>query len=93
MIDRVSKVVRVPSAAWREIDGQVAIVSVDVSRVRVLNDVAGFIWKRCDGATVDNLVSSICAEYNVDESQAERDVMAFLGDLLNRGMVSVERGA
>lgn len=78
---------RAPDAAWRRVDDQVAIISLGANRVRVLNDVGSFVWERCDGATVDGLVTAVCGAFDVDEPTARRDVTAFVDDLLNRGML------
>lgn len=87
-----SRIRRSPNAAWREIDGQVAILSLDCNRVRLLNEVGSFIWQRCEGATVDELVNAVCDAYDVDAGTAARDVIAFLTDLNDRGLIEKEEG-
>jgi elongation factor P hydroxylase len=79
---------RAPGAAWRFIDAQVAIISSDVNRIRLLNQVGSFVWARCEGATVTSLVDEVCRAYTVDRQVAERDVHAFVDDLLRRGLVT-----
>jgi hypothetical protein len=81
---------RSPTAAWREIDGQVAIVSTDVNRVRLLNAVGSFVWIRCEDKTVDDLVSSVASQYGIARERAEEDVRAFVDDLQARGMIEFE---
>ncbi|MBI5516567.1 MAG: PqqD family protein [Deltaproteobacteria bacterium] len=83
---------RAPGAAWRFIDAQVAIISADVNRIRLLNQVGSFVWERCEGATVPALVDAVCAAYTVDRLEAERDVGAFVEDLLRRGLVTASGG-
>ncbi len=90
MIRSTTRVFRSQSTVWREVDGQVAIISIDVSRVRLLSEVGGHIWKRCDNESVDALVRSVCEEYDVDAQTAHKDVAEFLEDLSRRGMVRFE---
>lgn len=81
---------RAADAAWRRVDDEVAIISMDANRVRLLNRVGSFLWERCDGATVDELVAAVCARYEVDEATARVDVGAFVSDLQGRGLLTLE---
>jgi Coenzyme PQQ synthesis protein D (PqqD) len=68
-------VVRNPNLAWREIEGEVVIISPQDSQVHELNETAGVLWKRADGATsLEQIVGEICAEFDVDEADARNDV-------------------
>lgn len=78
-----------PDAAWRRIDGQVAIISLDANRVRLLNGVGSYLWEHCDGRTPAQLVDDTCARFEVDPEVARREVTAFLDDLLGRGLITV----
>lgn len=46
-----------------------------------LNILGTEIWKRCDGITVDELVSELLLEFEVEESVLRADVTAFLSEL------------
>lgn len=74
-------------AVWRRYDDQVAVISLDTSRVRLFNAVGSFLWERCDGATIDQLVSAVRERFAVDETTAYADVVAFLDDLVSRGLL------
>lgn len=78
-----------PDAAWRRIDGQVAIISLDANRVRLLNRVGSYLWERCDGRTPAQLVDDACARFAVDADVARRDVDAFVDDLVGRGLITI----
>ena len=80
---------RAASAAWRMIDGQVAIISTDVNRIRLLNGVGSFVWERCEGASVTALIDAVCRDFAVDQATAERDVGAFVTDMVARGMIEI----
>lgn len=81
---------RATDAAWRRVDDEVAIISMDANRVRLLNRVGSFLWERCDGATLEELVAAVCARYEVDEPTARADVSAFVSDLQGRGLLATE---
>lgn len=82
---------RAGSAAWREIDGQAAIISMDVHRIRLLNEVGTFIWGRCDGRSLEQIVADVCRTFAVDEAIARGDVERFVEDLVGRGMLVLQR--
>ena len=53
-----------------------------------LNDTGCFIWKQlCEGGTKEQLAQALSREYGIDESQAEEDVAAFLGQMRKQGIV------
>ena len=83
-----------PDAAWRRIDGLVAIVSLGANRVRLLNRVGSFLWERCDGRPTHALVHDLTEHFEVSEEQARQDLGAFIVDLEARGLITrgEERG-
>lgn len=81
---------RATDVAWRRIDDEVAIISMEANRIRTLNAVGTFLWERCDGATVGDLISAVCARYDVDAETARNDVAAFVSDLAGRGLLAPE---
>ncbi len=81
---------RAADTAWRRVDDEVAIISMEANRIRLLNRVGSYLWEHCDGATVGELTAALCARYEVDEATAGRDVEAFVGDLEQRGLLAVE---
>jgi hypothetical protein len=85
-----TRVQRAHDTAWRRVEDEVAIISMDVNRIRLLNRVGSFLWERCDNATVGELVDALCARYEVDAESARRDVEAFIEDLHGRGLLTTE---
>lgn len=81
---------RSADTAWRRVEDEVAIISMDANRIRLLNRIGSFLWERCEGATLDELTAAVCARYEVDGDTARRDVEAFVDDLRARGLVSLE---
>jgi hypothetical protein len=87
-----TRIRRAHDAAWRRVVDEVAIISMDTNRIRLLNRVGSFLWERCDNATVEELVEAVCARYDVDVDTARKDVDAFVRDLHARGLVTTEGG-
>ena len=81
---------RSPSSAFRVIDRQVVIVIPTTQTMHTLNEVGTFLWQRCEGRTVEELVADVVDEFEVDEATARADVDRFLGELVERKMVTVE---
>jgi len=76
--------------AWRVYDGEAVILRAEDSTLNTLNPVGTLIWEGADGQTpMSALVGRICAEFDVEPVQAERDVRAFVDKLCQRGLLSV----
>jgi coenzyme PQQ biosynthesis protein PqqD len=86
--------VRNPRLAWREVDGEIVIVSPEDSRMHELNETASLVWRQADGTlTADEIAEHLAAEFEVELEVARADVaelMAALGEqrlLLDREAV------
>jgi hypothetical protein len=76
--------------AWRVYDGEAVVLCSDDSTLNSLNAVGTLIWESADGKTpVSAIVTRICEEFEVDRERAERDVMAFIARLRERGLLTV----
>ena len=77
----------------REIAGETLLVPIrdevaDMHRIISLNAVATHIWNTLDGSTaVDEIVKSVCAEFDVQRSRARKDVVAFLEELADADLI------
>ena len=88
MIDLQHVPRRSPNSAFRVYDGQATIVLPDRAEVKVLNTVGSLVWERMDGArTVAEIVDAIVAEYDIALDEARRDVLEFIEELRESGMV------
>ena len=71
----------------RQVAGETFLVPIrgrlaDLQELFVLNEVGTWVWDRLDGeSSMDALVDSVVAEFDVEESQARQDVEAFLRQL------------
>jgi hypothetical protein len=76
--------------AWRVYDGQAAILCPDDSTLNTLNAVGTLIWEAADGRTpLSAIVARICAEFDVEPGQAEKDARAFVDELCRRRLLMV----
>jgi hypothetical protein len=74
----------------RILEDEAVLVLPDKGQVKVLNQVGASIWTLADGArTVRDIAAAICAEYAVDQAEAESDTLAFVAELEAKGIVSV----
>jgi GeoRSP system PqqD family protein len=56
----------------------------------VLNLLGTEIWKRCDGKTLDELLTELVAEFEVEPEILRADVSDFLAELEGKGFVLYE---
>lgn len=83
-------VARNSQTAWRVYDGEAVILLAEDSTLNTLNAVATVIWETADGQTpLSVIVAKICEEFDVERAHAERDAMAFIEKLCQRGLLTV----
>ncbi|MGH7356879.1 MAG: PqqD family protein [Candidatus Rokuibacteriota bacterium] len=82
--------VRSAATAWRVIEGEAVILSLDTKVLRGLNAVGSRVWELIDGQrSVEEIVDVIAREFTAERATAVADVGAFVKDLLERGLVMV----
>ena len=78
-----------PETAWRVIEGEAMILSLDNKVFRGLNSVGSRVWELIDGRrSVDEIVSQIVGEFEVTAEVASRDVGTFVAELLEKRLVT-----
>lgn len=55
-----------------------------------LNILGTEIWKRCDGRAVDEIVSDLVTQFDVEQDVLREDAMAFLAELEQKGFIRYE---
>ena len=80
---------RSPNNAFRAVDDDGGLVVNPIAHdVTVLNPVGSLIYSMLNGEnTVEQIVTAVTEQYEVNESEARRDVDAFIEDLQKRGML------
>ena len=80
---------RSPATAWRVIEGEAVILSLDTKVLRGLNPVGSRVWELIDGQrSEDEIARLIVAEFQVAPDVAACDVRAFVEELLAKGLVT-----
>jgi hypothetical protein len=84
-------VARNPRVAARSLDGEMMIMSGRDSTLFTLNKTATILWQAADGATpLKQIVQQrICAEYEVEPSEALRDAESLARDLARHGIFEI----
>ena len=82
-------VARSPATAWRLIEGEAVILSMDTKVFRGLNAVGSRVWELIDGRrSLDEIARLIVDEFQVAPDVAAHDVGAFVEKLLAKGLVT-----
>lgn len=83
-----SRPTRNPQLAWREIEGEIVIISPEDSQVHELNETAALIWKCADGAqTVEQIAEGVAAHYDVSPETALADVAELIAHFWEKQLV------
>jgi Coenzyme PQQ synthesis protein D (PqqD) len=54
----------------------------DMNSVYTLNETGAFIWEHIDGKkTVEEIITDLMSEYDVDFERASKDVFSFIDDM------------
>ena len=91
MLDKTYK--RKENVVTREIAGETLIVPVhgklaDMQRIFALDPVAAFVWRHLDGKTdAARICSRVVERFDVGLETAEKDVLEFLDELLETGLI------
>jgi len=90
MISLTDVLAPAPDVASCLVEGEAVIVLPKQGRTKVLNEVGSRIWALADGTrTLGSIVEVICQEYEVTPERAQADVLAFVEELVQDGMLTV----
>lgn len=82
-------VAKAPTTAWRIIEGEAVILSMETKVLRGLNPLGSRVWELIDGKrSMDEIVGQIVREFDVETRQADEDVGRFVQELLDKGLVT-----
>lgn len=78
-----------PQVAFREVEGEMFIVTPDNRFHNLVDPVSVAIWRACDAApcTEDDLVDVVTSTFRVDEAAARADLDAFLADAVLKDLL------
>ena len=76
-----------PSVVTRKTGNEYILVPItnniaDMDSIYTLNETGAFIWEQIDGKrNVEEIIEALCADYNIDNPTAKRDVLTFIDNL------------
>jgi methyltransferase-like protein len=76
-----------PSVVTRKTGNEYVLVPItnniaDMNSVYTLNESGAFIWEQIDGKrNIEEIISLLTEEYDIDNKKAEDDVFIFIGNL------------
>lgn len=80
-----------PKTAYRVIDGEAVVISLDSSMLYSLNSVGTLIWGMSDSRTsIERIVDKICEEFEVERELAQKDCLEFIQDFADKGLLVME---
>jgi hypothetical protein len=71
----------------RLLENEAVVVLPEQGEIKVLNEVGARIWSLADGTrSVREIAAQISSEYGVARTEAESDTLAFVGEMIQKGM-------
>lgn len=71
-----------------EVDGDIVMISVERGNYYGLDDVGSLIWRLLEHPTgVNALCDMLALEFEVKQDVCEREVLAFLGQMVEQGLI------
>lgn len=78
-----------PRTAARVFSDEAVIISPDENTMRLLNKVGSRVWELADGTrTLEEIAVALTAEFEVDLPQARASVVAFVEELMGKGLLT-----
>lgn len=88
MIERSAVLRRTDDHVSAPLDEWLVMMDIDAGKYYLLDDIASFVWTRLAAPTsVADLVDELCSHYDVAHSRCEADVLPFLTELHEKGLV------
>ncbi|MGE7592954.1 lasso peptide biosynthesis PqqD family chaperone [Peribacillus frigoritolerans] len=79
-----------PGNIVSDMDGEKVMLSVANGKYYNLGELGGEIWELMkEPITIQELVTKLQSQYNVDQTDCQSHVTDFLGQLLEQGLVSI----
>lgn len=79
-----------PGNIVSDMDGEKVMLSVSNGKYYNLGELGGEIWELMkEPITIQELVTKLQSQYNVDQSDCQSQVTDFLSQLLEQGLVSI----
>jgi len=77
--------------AWRIIDGQAYIVTVNDSKLHLLNEIGTRIWQLIERKIdFEELLKKLISEYDIELEKLRADLKEFIEELNSKGLIKIE---
>lgn len=92
MINKDSKINKNSDITAVRMGEEISMLDVESGNYYVLSSMGAVIWEILDGEKhIDEIVSSLIEEYDVDRETCESEVIRYLNDLENKKLIQVVR--
>ena len=81
---------RNPNQVFSEVDDEVVMLSITNSEYYNLNEIGSIIWRQLKESTsLNKLISKLTQEFEVSEDECRTDVLPFINELLELGIIEM----
>ncbi|MEH7884010.1 lasso peptide biosynthesis PqqD family chaperone [Bacillus sp. JJ1609] len=88
-----SKIVQMPGNIVSDMDGEKVMLNIENGNYYNLGKLGGDIWEMVKKPIeVRSIIIKILSEYDVDESECEKQVISFANKLFSEGLITVVNG-
>ncbi len=78
--------------AVRELGDEIIFIAEEGDEMHTLDEIGSSIWRNIDGkCSVMSILDSICKEYSVERSIAERDLIRFIEELMQKKILIIRK--
>lgn len=82
------KIIHQPGNIVSDMDGEKVILNIGNGKYYNLGEIGGYIWELIDKpVSINDLVTTIIAEYEVDPEECEEQVLSFCSALYSEGLI------
>ena len=90
MISQKDIIVASPDLMMADLEGEAVLLNIESGRYFGLNEVGTRIWAQLsEPRTVEEIVNALQGEYAVPVEQLQRDVMAFVDQMISRSLLHI----
>lgn len=83
---------RSSKVAWREIEGEIVIISPEDSSVHELNETAGAFWRQADGERdLGEIARGLAAAYDAPVDTVLADIEELAAELCSKRLIVLEK--
>lgn len=86
-----SIIVRNPKMIASDMDGETVMMSVESAEYYGLNKIGSRIWELLENKIkLEEMVSQLISEFDVEKKQCEKDTIDFLEELLQKNLIIIK---